>query len=183
MSTIEELKLEIERLTEALKQEKEHRFKLEEECDILALDNDRLRALLTEANIPLTAQEASKASKNQQVFSSPDDLEIFIDNGDQFIHHQKKVFANAAGGKNIISTTFFDSSKHSELTDAVFCGGVDNTLRGYDPLTGIEIFNKRVSAPVLLIEASPPYLAAGMMDGSLLIVTYLHSFFIDSFSM
>jgi hypothetical protein len=178
---MEALLQEVEALKAALAAEREKNERLDEECDLLAMDNERLRMelakyahghhhVLPPPPPPPTAAVSSTqgVSELNPVVVVNTDIDVFEDNNLPYPNMLKKQIANANDGKNVISTTFFyDLSNGHNL---VFSGGVDATIRGYDLIAGVQLLSHRATAPVLVLQAHPPYLAAGMMDGSFLIM-------------
>jgi WD40 repeat protein len=181
---VKSLQDEVGLLQEQLARMTLERDKLEEECDVLALDNDRLR---TEVNRLTRSQPATRKDKVVEVFSASsaaivEDLDIFIDNSNEIfpVNHILKTISNANSGKNVICTAFLcqnpseKSNDTEHLPDVLFTGGVDAYVKGYDYLTGIELYSFKGNAPVLCIDCYSHFAAIGMMDGSLMII-YLMS--------
>lgn len=175
MEEVAELRATIARLIA----EKE---RLEEELDLLAEDNERLREQLSkyQREIPnkpeVTENEITNGESLPPPPSVPDHqpLDVFIDSGEEnYVKHPIKQILNAAGGKNVICTAFLSmpSSEDGEKGgDLLLSGGVDGCLRGFDPLTGVELISSRLPSPLLCIAVSGSLIAGGGMDGSLLLV-------------
>lgn len=176
---MESLLKEIEQLKAALAIQKEKNERLDEECDSLAMDNERLRKELAKFSRthyppppPVTANDTGSISQGPSEISPVvvvnNNVDVFEDNNTPYPNLIKKRITNANDGKNVISTTFFSDLSNGH--NLVFSGGVDATIRGYDLLTGVQLLAHRATAPVLVLQASPPYVAAGMMDGSFVIM-------------
>ena len=171
---MEELQRQIEQLKAQLEAERIAREKLEEECDLLAEDNVRLRSLAQSAP-PAPSSSAVTASTSASDIpvgsmsghdSIPVELDVFSEGDGDYAYQIKKSIANASGGKNVLSTAIFVSNPQLDYGDLVFCGGVDATLRAYDAATGVELFKEPQTAPVLSIDCSTTHVACGNMDGS-----------------
>jgi len=175
---MDELLQEIERLKAELAAEREKNAALEEECDLLAMENERLRNGPNKNTgrsrnyppPPPSESSASSASPSAVSFEPTYSTEVMIDSNQPYPNTVKRKIANASDGKNVISTTFFYDAEMGY--NLVFSGGVDSTIRGYDVSTGVQLYSHRVQAPVLVLAACPPYLAAGMMDGSLVVIKF-----------
>jgi WD40 repeat protein len=163
----EALKAEIESLKVALNREQKARLRLEEECDLLAEDNERLRALVPHStSTNAAAPPLPPLSTTTTSTAATVDLDFFTEDRDSYCAKSLfKSIANANGGKNVLSTAFLPAQ------NLVFSGGVDASLRGYDLSTGEEHVCQSVTAPVLTMACSDSRVAAGMMDGSLAVVS------------
>ena len=177
---INQLQEEIQRLNQQLEKITLEKEKLDEECDILAEDNERMRMELLKYESPSRDTGISnEPQENETLFkkeapikgASSVQLEVFVEGRENYVNKQLKQFPNAASGKNVICTAFFHST---EIGQVIFCGGVDATIHGYDPLTGIELYTFKSTAPVLTLDCYGSCVAAGSMDGSLL-VSYITS--------
>ena len=177
MSTIEDLHAQIQALTSQLEAEKRKNEQLEDECDLLAMDNDRLRTEVQELHRRIPVHDTSlpamaSAGDDDKSASSSNTiaLDVFIVGDGQYANRLRKHIQNASSGKNVLSTSIYHSVSNDKIPDVVFCGGVDAYLRGYDVSTGIEIYGEKTSAPVLCIDSHDPYVACGMMDGSMMVM-------------
>jgi WD40 repeat protein len=177
-ATMEELQREIERLKAQLEAERQAREKLEEECDLLAEDNERLRSIAptTAPPVPTTTVASAVAapvggmSGESTSSTSAPELDVFVEGESDYAYHLLKSIPNASSGKNVLSTSIFVSNPSLDFGDLVLCGGVDATLRAYDLMTGVERFKETQTAPVLSIDCSLTHVACGNMDGSALVM-------------
>jgi hypothetical protein len=168
---IQRLQEEVLQLRTKLKKVTVEKDRLEEECDLLAEANVRLREELAKYAVQHEAEqepvlEDSNLKEDNSHAIVEDELDVFIEGGDDYANRQQKQITNATSGKNVICTAFFYTE---EIGQVVFCGGVDATIHGYDPLTGLELYNFKATAPILSLDCFDCCLAAGMMDGSLLL--------------
>lgn len=186
MALILDLKKQLERMTQ-------RRDTLEEECDLLAEENDRLRTLCQSHNIdPDCAVEQEKVNeqqRGQQLTSSAgdganiDEEEEFLVNagGDgMYARSDGREVHNACGAGNALCVEYLhlatspvadtdaDTLGHGEY---VLCGGVDKTLRLYALATGVLLFQQEFAAPILAIDSVNALVACSMMDGSHAVVS------------
>lgn len=168
---IEKLKDELIELKDLLNKTLEEKQKLEEENDLLAFENEYLRSQLAEYKCKPHPPRPPIDTEVEQMPSRIEELDVFQEGDDSFVHQKLHHIANAGGGKNMIATSFFVSPNPEEMGDMVVCGGVDGVLAGYDVIAGVQCFQHRSTAPILCIDCAPPYVAFGTMDGSM---TVLH---------
>eukprot|EP01039_Chlorochromonas_danica_P009711 gene9711-10741_t len=181
LSKIEELQKQILDYQNQLKQYEKRIEILEEENDLLALSNQELQSKLARCDFLSPTSSSSHGEEgqkqNQQVIPTTngavEELEVFQEGDGQYVNQKLTQWTNAGNGKNMITTSFFLSPDSHQMGDLILCGGVDGTLLAYDINTRVQVFSQRLPAPILCIECSPPYLACGTMDGSLVIFHFI----------
>lgn len=164
---------EIERLRLALEKANARIEQLEEECDLLAEDNARLRQEMddlrfnprpTEAVINRKIEEQLESSTSSRVDVA--DVDVFVEGDGKFAQQANLTISDASSGKNVLCTSIFTTQDPDTMGDVVFCGGVDGYLRGYNMKSGVEVYVHRLTGPVLSIACHPPFLACSVMDGT-----------------
>ena len=164
MAVITDLKKKLQKL-------EEKNMNLEEECDLLAMENERLRELCQKHNInPDHTGDSTKASG---VFNL-----VNIDEGEEFLLNEggDGLFANsigrelkeACGAGNVLCVDYLrlSSGASDAAEDYILCGGVDKTLRLYSLITNEVLYHLELAAPILAIDSIGALVACSMMDGS-----------------
>ena len=153
---------EIEILSAELESEKHQRIKLEEECDLLAMDNMRLREELQRMKI--SHPDPKKSDQHGLI------LNVFTDGDGLYANYSTNHIYQATSDKNVLSVGIITSDEGSNA-DIIVCGGVDNQLTLYDYQSCVKIGFVETLGPVLFIDIFQSYIAASMMDGSHIIVS------------
>eukprot|EP01035_Chromulina_nebulosa_P032553 gene32553-43488_t len=101
----------ISQLQEELAKERSRRFAVEEECDLLAMENNILRSkveAMTERN---DRQKLTRGAEpiQAQSSSSIEDVEVFIEGDGRFAQRKHLRIDNASGGKNVLCVAFLTS--------------------------------------------------------------------------
>ncbi len=148
----------------AFENEKKARVGLEEECDLLAFDNDRLNGELAKLKAII---ESNNWSDKKVTNTSLDglDVDIFVDGDNKYANTLNRKILDANGGKNVLSTCFLIDGD----VDILLSGGVDGVLNGYG-IDGIKLFSYVFAAPVLAIDVHGLTIACSLMDGGLAVV-------------
>lgn len=169
MSEFSSLEEEIVALRAALAHEKEERQKLDEECDLLAFENDRLKDELARYKA-LTHSSSSSHSGNTKVNDTDahgtEVLEVFVEGDGKYANSLKAKILDANGGKNVLCAAFMVDGD----IDILLSGGVDGALNGFDS-SGIRLFSYMLSAPVLAIDVNGLTIACSLMDGGSAVVS------------
>jgi WD40 repeat protein len=171
---MEELQTEIVRLTEELNAERARRGRLEEECDLLAEDNARLRSEMDNMRYNVRpvlhphpdSSFSEEPPRDDSSANASDTPEVFVEGNGVFAQLCTHTVNGASSAKNVLSTAIFHSSSPASMSDTAFVGGVDAYLRGFSMSSGEEMFVKQLPGPVLFIDCQPPWIVCGMMDGS-----------------
>eukprot|EP01033_Poteriospumella_lacustris_P002579 gene2579-1875_t len=165
---MESLLEELERLRQELAEERQRRVALEEECDLLAEDNARLRSEIEKSRFntrpPIPPDQSASA-----VAAVAGDVEVFVEGSGNYARVVRHTVVHASDGKNVLSTAVFQSQSPENMSDVGFVGGVDAHLRGFALSSGAELFVHKLPGPVLFIDCCPPWIACGTMDGTLMI--------------
>ncbi len=190
---IEELRKFARKVADAYFHEKDRKIALDEECDLLAWEIERLKGevhRLEQSNIKTHVSSAASAAAAAGPASAVTAAEIFFREGDgKYPSTLAKTFSDACGGKNVIATAFCDTSKLPSVPgldsyDLLLCGGVDAMLYGYiyqsngshDSAAGTgdrTLFQIAMNSPILSIDTCGPLVACSAMDGSHMIVSNL----------
>lgn len=162
-----EFEKEIALLRERLERETNRRIELEDECDLLATENERLRGILHLHGL---------SEKPQPLHVDPsreiDGLLMTGDSGYAKREILKKV--EAAGNGNVLSVGLLGNDDNFSICT----GGVDKQLRFYDiaidsdlDYSIAETHRVPVSAPILSIDSTKcgNLIACSLMDGSVVI--------------
>jgi hypothetical protein len=192
MATINDLKKQLE----AVKSKNLH---LEDECDLLAMENDRLRTLCQTNGIN---PDFVAAEKETSYFPTADAVPVAnIEDEDEFLvnaggderyaRSPGREISDACGSGNALcveylllppgpssSDTTTDNSAVTAATQQeqeqemyILCGGVDKVLRLYALSSGALLYSLPLAAPILAIDSSGPLVACSMMDGSHAVVS------------
>ena len=189
---------EIVYLRAQLAEERAARIKLDDELDILAWENDRLRNLV--AALPKTPPVAIKPATSVDTDSNNDDVEVpdqlLVEGNGKYANKVVSRIDNACGGMNALCVAFCPlpaSNDHApkERAWAMACGGVDKVFRVYSVpwLLGSVVTSDSsstvnenddnhnqlmlscpLSAPILAMAVYGPLVACAMMDGGLAVV-------------
>mmetsp|Transcript_6124 Transcript_6124/g.9241 ORF Transcript_6124/g.9241 Transcript_6124/m.9241 type:complete len:427 (-) Transcript_6124:31-1311(-) len=154
----------ITELEEALKKEKKRYTDLEDEADLLACENERLRQLLTANGIDPSGAPSTVVIENK---AAAPVSEVIIPEGDgryASVNHLR--IDNASNGLNVLCSAYCNLGGG----EVVACGGVDKSLRVYDAVTGLPVFQHEFSAPLLAMAVNGTLVACSMMDGGLAVV-------------
>lgn len=163
MSSFESQQAEIERLKAALAVAEADKLKLEEECDLLAFDNDRLNGEVTRLKATVESYKAANLSLNNLSLNDTETTEgigIFVEGDNKFANSLKLKILDANSGKNVICTTFLVDGED----DILLTGGVDGALNGFNS-SGVRLFSYKLTAPVLAIDVHGLVIACSLMDG------------------
>jgi hypothetical protein len=178
---------DIETLRAAYEREHELRLQLEDDCDLLALENERLRGelaalldgkeMIDDTISAATSAAAAASSKDAEGYAlvrrdQAPMVDTFVDGDGCFAKSLRLQVADACGGRNAICTTFSHFAE-SQGTDILICGGVDNCLSGYDGEDGQKLFSYPLSSPVLALDSFGHMVACSMMDGGHAVVSNL----------
>ncbi len=165
MSTFDEA--EFAALKIAFENEKKARVGLEEECDLLAFDNDRLNGELAKLKAIIESNNWSdkKVTNTSLDGTEGDPVDIFVDGDNKYANTLYRKILDANGGKNVLSTCFLVDGS----VDILLSGGVDGVLNGYS-IDGIKLFSYVFAAPVLAIDVHGLTIACSLMDGGLAVV-------------
>ena len=192
-STLEE---EVTWLREQLMKEREARLKLDEELDLLAFDNERLKGLLaTSGTRPAVAPTISSGDN---VAVDNGGLADLLQEGDgRFADTVVTRIDNACGGMNALCVAFCPHPTAATGSWAVACGGVDKVLRVYSvpwltlptsPSSSSSeaprlLLSHPLTAPVLALDVCGSLVACGLMDGGHAVVRNLDdAFFVTTSS-
>jgi hypothetical protein len=185
-STRDERDEEIATLRVDVLRERCRRQELEEECDLLASEVQRLNRELaalkavgqqkttTTANVSKNSTSDSGNAINHSNASNPasavggitdDYWQELLDEGDgRYCAKQQLQVDRASGGKNCISTGFVVFG--GGVPDGIVSGGADNELHLFSAADGSELWHHNMSAPVLSIDTNQTLVACSCMDGS-----------------
>ena len=176
---------EITWLREQLCKEREAKIKLDEELDLLAFDNDRLKGLVASAGIGQPAKPVGVATSATVIAATADDgLEELLQEGDgRFADAVVTRIDNACGGMNALCVAFCPHPTAATGSWALACGGVDKVLRVYSvpwlilPCPSSSdapqlLLSHAFSAPILALDVCGSLVACGLMDGSHAVVSY-----------
>jgi hypothetical protein len=176
MSSFED---EIAALRSELEEERRIRLQLEEELDLLALDNERLRE---EVETLRRSSSHANSAAGKPVDSSGslailaqtvDDIDWkdILAEGDKLYPNSISLkIDNACGGMNAVASCFCNIGSDNSLS-AVACGGVDKILRVYDRADSSKaLISVPLSAPILSLDACGQHLACSLMDGGCVVV-------------
>ncbi len=170
MSEFSSLEEEITALRAALAHEKEERQKLDEECDLLAFDNDRLKDELAryKALTPSSSSSHRNNTKKNDITALGGDevLEFFVEGDGKYANSLKMKILDTNGGKNVLCAAFMVDGD----MDILLSGGVDGALNGFDS-SGVRLFSYILSAPVLAIDVNGLTIACSLMDGGHAVVS------------
>lgn len=163
----------VENLRFLYEQEKKLNAKLEEECDLLAEENCRLREEIAQLRAMLPqSSESDHRPVSIAVEGESSPLPIARMEGDRlYANKASRQIFHACGDKNVLSVSFMSEPQASSNRDIVVCGGVDGKLSLYDSESLALLQQFTVGAPVLMISIRDLYIAASMMDGSVAIVS------------
>ena len=189
MALIADLKKQLGRVSEQLS-------RAEDECDLLAEDNHRLRELCQRSGIdpnslPHSLTPAATPLPTHTVPHSggahmEDDECFLVDAGgdEGYASTLGRVLSDACGTGNALCVAYLllpDDSEESEEVavevavgqreEFVLCGGVDKTLRLYALHTGEVLYELELAAPILAIDCLGALVACSMMDGSHAVVS------------
>ena len=149
---------------------------LEEECDLLAFENDRLRTKLQTMEGSSAVAESAIVDKDRL---SPTGLknDAVIVNWDELLREGNNRFArtlkirieNACGGSNVVCAAIVHCI--DDTADIIVCGGADKTLRCFTLHNSTQISCFNLSAPPLSIDVFNQFFASSLMDGSLVIAS------------
>ena len=141
-AVFESLAAEIVYLRAQLANERAARIKLDDELDLLAWDNDRLRGLVTALPkttppVPVKPAAAALATDNvvvDVVEEVPD--EFLVEGNGKYANKVVTRINNACGGMNALCVAFCplptsNNDAHVEGSWAMACGGVDKVFRVY----------------------------------------------------
>jgi len=188
---------EIVYLREQLATERAARIALDDELDLLAWDNDRLRNLV--GALPKTLPPVSVKSAATSVSTDSIVVDVVEEVPDAFLVEGNGKYANkvvtrinnACGGMNALCVAFCPlpmttDHTHVEGSWAMACGGVDKVFRVYSvpwllatPNHSSTVNNDNqnqlmlscpLSAPILAMAVYGPLVACAMMDGGLAVV-------------
>jgi hypothetical protein len=175
MSLIADLKKQLEKMTAKY-------YSLEEECDLLAMENDRLRTLCTgngvnpdfsvdrQTKSPVETGTGSSTSSSFGIAGNEDESEFLINAGgdDMYARSVGREIQNACGAGNVLCVGYirFPTDSICEPSEYVLCGGVDKVLRLYSLTTGALLYELELLAPILAIDTMGALVACSMMDGS-----------------
>eukprot|EP01041_Mallomonas_annulata_P004261 gene4261-8482_t len=160
----EQLILLVSQLREELEREKLSRTKLEEECDLLSIENERLNKVIIASNGNLSSQSQQQPTPSQMLNSVSDSESDILRNGDgMYANIILSRIENVCSGLNATCTAFCEID--TDTTIAIV-GGTDKFVRAYNLETKNEIFGLSFSAPVLAINTFKNFIACSMMDGS-----------------
>jgi WD40 repeat protein len=168
---------EILKLKNELENEKMHRLQLEDELDLLAVDNDRLRKLLA-SNGGVGSNNGATAFRSRDSggglignFSSTSTTvdpnyewrELLVDGNNICADTLHTRIENACGGMNALCVDFCTC----EGNDVIACGGVDKVLRIHSISTeGSALLQSySLSAPILAIDSYGSLVGCSLMDG------------------
>ena len=175
LAHIADLKKQLEKMT--AKQDS-----LEEECDVLAMENERLRTLCQQNGInPDFTIDSGKTKDTGIVTNIEEDEEFLVNAGgdDKYACSIGREIQNACGAGNALcveylhltSSTDADTTTEGGCGEYVLCGGVDMTLRLYALSTGTLLYQHELAAPILAIDSVDALVACSMMDGSHAVVS------------
>lgn len=161
-----------------IKFDREHtkRLQLEEECDLLALENVRLREenslLKHQLGIQVRLNTLTETIETINITSSSAIINNdFLEEGDDLHpNHAFKTINNACHGKNCIAVTYCCDGKY------VLCAGGDNSLHLYSTgeTESVVMWTYKLSAPATSLQSYGSYVACALFDGSLTMVSSLY---------
>jgi hypothetical protein len=176
----------MEDLRERLEASEARIRQLEEELDLLAFDNERLRAEIKELQQgkPKSGYPAQEARTANPSPDGPKKLMIVNEGDKKFPNVVRRRFDNVCGGSNVLAVKYASVAGR----EAILCCGADRSVRCIDADSGSPIFSFVMTGPVLSI-ASRTYpmasssaidgapaeailVVAAAMDGSVVIVSY-----------
>jgi WD40 repeat protein len=154
---------------------------LEEECDLLAFDNHRLR----QENVKLMALCPPPVPTVEI------DVSHLLEEGDgKYVNNVQYTIDNACSGANVICVTF--CSQTSDSSKLICCGGANNLINFFKIPINIDdglhqkIFTYTTSGPILTMDSNRlyPLVCVGSMDGKLYVIdsTQLSNDFIQIFN-
>lgn len=150
--------------------ERAKRLQLEEECDLLALDNVRLREeneqLKKQLTIQLRLNTLTEGVENITIANNSS-LGDFVEDGDDLYPNRVlRTISNACDGKNVIAVTYCCGGKY------VLCAGGDNSVHLYNA-SNVEapvVWTQKLSAPATCLEPFGSLVVCSLFDGSLVLV-------------
>lgn len=148
---------------------------LEEECDLLAEDNERLRSLCRARGVDPDSVAAAGKQQEVEEAQEEDVEEFLVDAGGdgRFARLPGRDIANACGTGNALCVDFiqFPEDEGEERFNYIVCGGVDKTVRIYSLESREVLFHHEFSAPILAIDSAGALVACSMMDGSYAVIS------------
>lgn len=171
----------MEELRERLEASEARVRQLEEELDLLAFDNERLRAeikQLKESNDHSPKQSSQPEKSIQEVQTKI----IVVEGDNKYPNKIRRRFDNVCSGSNVIAVKYVSIAGR----EAILCGGADRSVRCFDSATGSPYCSFFMPGPVLSLAAAPCpadnsgsssgrsgllVLVAAAMDGSVVIVS------------
>lgn len=170
---------------------------LEEECDLLAMENERLRTLCQQNDInpDFSIGNEKKTAVSNIEEEEEEDFLVNAGGDDMYACSIGREIQNACGAGNALCVDYLHLSSSSSSSDTdteggcgeyVLCGGVDKTLRLYALSSGTLLYQHELSAPILAIDSVGALVACSMMDGSHAVVslhstlTCLHSYWLSA---
>jgi hypothetical protein len=155
----------MEDLRERLEASEARVRQLEEELDLLAFDNERLRAEIKELqrSRPKSVDLGQGAAKS--ISDVPKKL-LLVNEGDKkFPNILRRRFDNVCGGSNVLVVRYASFAGR----DTILCGGADRSVRCIDADSGSPIFSFVMTGPVLSVASWTYPMASSsvaMMDGA-----------------
>lgn len=158
------LENEVLDLKEQLIQERRTRISLEEQLDLLAIENERLRGELLLNMSKNENQEYNEINIPTKKEDANDFLENLLKEGDGLFPQSIAMqYSNACQGTNVTCVTYCNLSYDSEI---IVAGGANKTLYGYSMENFTTIFTFTFSAPIIAVTSHGSVIACSMMDGS-----------------
>ena len=158
-----------------LESERAKRLQLEEECDLLALENVRLREensqLKQQLGIQIRLNTLTESVENITISNSNNSNHNgdFLEEGDdQYPNRIYKTISNACNGKNCIAVTYCCDGKY------LLCAGGDNSVSLYNTTSETStsaVWIHKLSAPATSLQSFSSYVACSLFDGSLTLVS------------
>ena len=160
---------EEDQLRADLSKERELRLKLEDDCDLLALENIRLRGELEtlRASIKTNNPELNLENDVELVKSNNElannDNDFLIEGDGLYPDTVVKTITNACNSKNITTLAFCYNFSY------IICGGADNSIHVYS-ISGDYHWTDLFSSPATRMASFDNYTACSLLDGTTLLV-------------
>jgi WD40 repeat protein len=166
-----ELLLKDKQIENEIKKRKE----LDEECDLLAFENDRLKGELAKALLQVSEYKLAISLKDNNDKISNDDIvedcsDILMEGNGKYVTKEISRLNDVCNGANALCSIFTNND------GIIACGGADRaiTFCSIDKPTSSsslkKLFSINLSSPILTMDQHNSIVAAGMMDGKHIII-------------